>query len=602
MNSIFKIIVFFFIILLNKHSFSADQNINSDTSLNSDNTGRITFGANNLTLNVGDSSNTILDKPSKTIQGQNTNNNTINIFSGSTVKTSNNDRAIYIHGADGFTINNYGTVESSRGVSVSMQGTSNTSINNFSGGVLSAVRTTIAANNGTNSNNTIENYGKIYSTATSGSSTYDVIDYNASSTSNTITNHAGGEIYTMGEGVPVRLGASSSLVNSGLIAVYSDPTNVAIQTSSNNNTITLKDKSILIGKIKIATGTSGNKLQINHGIGSTYFYETEGDFELIDLDGNQVVKGSAGSVNQGAQETIDELLGYKTRQIRNSISRYKDEKHVSNTSQNWGETYHYSIKRNSSVKNITSKYEFDAYGFNLFKPLEDNHLLISFERGQQDFGSDLKISKHQMLVGFLNENHNDYKTRTKETFILAGLTSNDSKRTILTNTTSTGKLDVTNQYNSYELILGRKFIKSDNNKEKTNFLPDFGYTINYSNTPSHKESHYFEWNQKSLVQFSGYITDEYVKNFETFNSSFSFGWDLDFRGIIAGKKQEYKINDTSATYSQKANLAKELTLGTSLGYKANFSENSYFFANIETSYSNQNTYKLGGSIGIEAAF
>ena len=43
--------------------------------------------------------------------------------------------------------------------------------------------------------------------------------------------------------------------------------------------------------------------------------------------------------------------------------------------------------------------------------------------------------------------------------------------------------------------------------------------------------------------------------------------------MINTKKQEYKINDTSATYSQKANLAKELTLGTSLGYKANFSEN-----------------------------
>ena len=60
-----------------------------------------------------------------------------------------------------------------------------------------------------------------------------------------------------------------------------------------------------------------------------------------------------------------------------------------------------------------------------------------------------------------------YNNTIEETFILAGLTSNSSKRTILTNTTLAGKLDVTDQYNSYEIMLGKKFIKSDNKNEKT---------------------------------------------------------------------------------------------------------------------------------------
>ena len=46
------------------------------------------------------------------------------------------------------------------------------------------------------------------------------------------------------------------------------------------------------------------------------FYETEGSFTLKDLDGNQVVKGSAGSVGQGGSETLDELLSYKSVNIR----------------------------------------------------------------------------------------------------------------------------------------------------------------------------------------------------------------------------------------------------------------------------------------------
>ena len=42
-----------------------------------------------------------------------------------------------------------------------------------------------------------------------------------------------------------------------------------------------------------------NKLRIQHGAGQSYYYETEGTFDLEDLDGNIIVKGSAGSVGQG---------------------------------------------------------------------------------------------------------------------------------------------------------------------------------------------------------------------------------------------------------------------------------------------------------------
>ena len=40
-----------------------------------------------------------------------------------------------------------------------------------------------------------------------------------------------------------------------------------------------------------------------------YFYETEGDFTLEDLDGNQVVKGSAGSLGQGGSENTRRTIG-----------------------------------------------------------------------------------------------------------------------------------------------------------------------------------------------------------------------------------------------------------------------------------------------------
>ena len=43
---------------------------------------------------------------------------------------------------------------------------------------------------------------------------------------------------------------------------------------------------------------------------------------LQDLDGNQIVRGSASSVGQGGSENIDELLGYKSIAIRKSLDKY----------------------------------------------------------------------------------------------------------------------------------------------------------------------------------------------------------------------------------------------------------------------------------------
>ena len=132
-----------------------------------------------------------------------------------------------------------------------------------------------------------------------------------SSTSTTITNNSGGVIYNNSNNETIRLGGSSTLTNAGKIENKNDPSNDAIDIEGNSSTITLKDGGILIGKIRSA-GTS-NTLKIQHGVGQSYFYETAGnDMTLQDLDGNQVVKGSAGSVGQGGNENIDELLGYKS--------------------------------------------------------------------------------------------------------------------------------------------------------------------------------------------------------------------------------------------------------------------------------------------------
>ena len=77
-----------------------------------------------------------------------------------------------------------------------------------------------------------------------------------------------------------------------------------------------------MGLISVKDGKEGNNLRIQHGYGRAYMYKTEGTLGLTDLDGNRIVAGSATSVGMGAQETVDELLGYRAYNLRTSLKNY----------------------------------------------------------------------------------------------------------------------------------------------------------------------------------------------------------------------------------------------------------------------------------------
>ena len=230
----------------------------------------------------------------------------LTIHSGSTITTTTNSNTIFTDGAD-FTITNSGTINADTSKAINVSKSDGVSITNNSGGVISSDGNTILGDAGTGADNTtIVNSGKIFSTESGSESSAIVVADNDTGT--TITNNAGGEIYSEGSSSTIILGVSSTLTNSGSIKNNKSVDTNVIQLKGNNNTVTLKDEGIVVGMIKAANGTTGNTLKINHGVGRSYYYDTSGTFTLEDLDGNQVVKGSAGSVGQGGSEILDCLL------------------------------------------------------------------------------------------------------------------------------------------------------------------------------------------------------------------------------------------------------------------------------------------------------
>ena len=523
----------------------------------------------------------------------------VTVNSGSTIITSSGDKAIYANDVEDLTVTNSGTLDAARGKTVDIKGTTNATITNNTGGVISALKNTFNIS-GTGSNSTtgynISNSGTIYASNGTNSA---IFTANINS-SGDITNKSGGEIYSLGTQSTIKLGASSTLTNSGSIKNKLDTDNNAIQLLGNSNTITLKNDGIVVGKITADSGTTGNTLKFQHGFGQGYFYETEGDFTLEDLDGNQVVKGSAGSVGQGGSETLDELLGYKSLNIRKSLNRYEKSKSFIEGKDSWGEAYVSNLKRKENNNNLAIGYDHKTFGINLINPLQSSHFMLSLEHSKQDLLQDHSITRYGLLTGLYFPQLKNLGKFETENFVSAGITLNDSERTMLTNTTTSGILNVTDTYETYEVIAGKKF-KYFDNLSNINLIPDIGITAGYSLTPSHSESKYFIWDKKHVANLTASLSDEYSIQISG-NTNLSVGWIGDFRRLITEQKQKYEINSTKATFSPGNELKNEITFAGNIGLKHNFSKHGLISFNLDGSHSTQDTNSIAGYIAMEIKF
>jgi len=550
---------------------------------NIDEEGEFLTVSDNSTLNTGAS------KPAN-VTGDNVD---VTVESGSTITSTT--VSIFADNTSDLTVTNSGTISATGTTAIDVKGTTDATIVNNSGGKISSNTNTIRISK-TGSNNTtgltITNSGTITTTTKSA-----IFGTGANNTV-TITNKSGGEITNSDSlNATIRVGASSTIVNSGTIK--NNVSDDAIKLYGNNATITLKDGGIVVGKID-ALSRTGSTLKFNHGFGQGYFYETEGDFTLEDLDGNQVVKGSAGSVGQGGSETLDELLGYKSLNIRKSLNRYKKSKSFIEGKDSWGEAYVSNLKRKENNNNLAIGYDHKTFGINLINPLQSSHFMLSLEHSKQDLLQDHSITRYGILTGLYFPQLKNLGKFETENFVSAGITLNDSERTILTNTTTSGILNVTDTYETYEVIAGKKF-KYFDNLSNINLIPDIGITVGYSLTPSHSESKYFIWDKKHVANLTASLSDEYSIQISG-NTNLSVGWIGDFRRLITEQKQKYEINSTKATFSPGNELKNEITFAGNIGLKHNFSKHGLISFNLDGSHSTQDTNNITGYIAMEIKF
>ncbi len=575
---------FIFFSILSNYSLAA--NITGDNTISSDSSTQQKFNADDTSLTITGSSTLDRNTGQKPIHINEKSNGTVTIHSGSSaVGTANT-----IAGDDttGLTVNNSGTITSTGSKAINLLDGTDASIVNNSGGIINSKTNAISiSKNGTTPDNiTITNSGTIYTT--NGST--NTILFHSSATGSTITNNSGGHIYNTSTNAVIAIGKTTTLTNSGKIENKQSPSEESIKVQGGNNTIILKDGGIVIGTIQNSSANT-NTLKIQHGVGQGYFYETSGSgtFNLEDADGNQIVQGSAGSVGQGGNENIDELLGYKSLNIRKSLNKFLKSEGFKNKKTEWQGIQATSLERKENTKNLALGYEFYSLGVNIIRPLENENIIASFEYSEQDFQKDHDIARYNISFGVhFNESENKFKDNS---FILAGATLNEGKRKILTNTTSSGTLDITDTYESFEIHTGKMF-------QNKSLLPNIGTNLSYSFTPSHTESKYYSWEDKHVANFSVDLNDEYNLEFKKNKSKIGIGWILDYRTLITDSKTEYSVNGTEATYHQDDELIKEMTLSVNINYEKTFYKFGKMLISIDGKSTTQDVSSIGANISL----
>jgi len=316
-NILFPKTLFLVLVLVLSPSVAWGVDITKDTTVSSDLTTQHIITADDTTLTVTGS---IKYSGSQAVRANSRTNPTVVVNSGATIATvgTGTDFGINLTSSTGATVTNSGTISAVDQQAVRATSSTNATITNNAGGVISAANNTILAHNASVSGLTITNSGKIYNTG--GEATVRI----ESSSATTVTNNAGGEIYTTGSGQVFKLGDSHTLTNSGEIRNDTSTSNRAIWFFGDDSTVTLKEGSILVGRLNFQAGTTGSTLKVEQGYGQSYFYDTgngTGTYTVEDLSGNAIVKGSAASVGQGAQETVDERLGLRTFNLRSALTR-----------------------------------------------------------------------------------------------------------------------------------------------------------------------------------------------------------------------------------------------------------------------------------------
>ena len=451
--------------------------------------------------------------------------------------------------------------------------------------------------------NTINVTGDINVTGQNASGLY----LRAGSDSNNIT--INGNIITSGtdgDSEPILLSNSDSntFTLSGAVHSLGGDQAISVNSTSQSNTFTFKRGASFIGGLENNGGTT-NKLIFDMGKASSYNLDTDGTTWTLEDPYKPIVSGSAKSMGVADIDNQAHILYRRMDPINDVLSeRQRLYTEGQRPTGYYMDSYYGHDKRDEDYSEISGNAGGVTVGYVLENTQTPMEVLVNFEVSQDNYGSGLAkqiTESNSLLAGlYLPAIAEDVMGGNLSAKVLVGMSDNDAKRTVLNNSlgTSTASEKVSGDYTSSYISAGAEWLTEFLKVERVTHELSVGADLVQAYNEDYTAGEY-KVDSRDMTQIQSRVLYgmTYKNLAKTVDVNTRFGVSNQY--MVAGDKQDYKINGTSVSYTGDDN-SFYYTAG--LGAKYYLADNTNLYVDTKYGQSSDDIQNLTVDFGFISRF
>jgi len=229
-------------------------------------------------------------------------------------------------------------------------------------------------------------------------------------------------------------------LNGKVSANAGDDAAIYVNSTSDNNTFTLNQGSVIDGRLH--NDGSNNTLKLNLGAGRSYALETTGSssWTIEDLNNRPMVTGSAYGIGVGNMETQGHEMYQRTYQINQTLQQRQLANYKGNATPYWINSYYNESSRSGSANLSSNNLQFSNHrsginlGYRVTQYEQPIELLFNYENSSMnhdDFNH--QISSDSMMVGVLMPNIQHIAGGELSVNAMVGISDFRGNRQVMTN-------------------------------------------------------------------------------------------------------------------------------------------------------------------------
>ena len=452
------------------------------------------------------------------------------------------------------------------------------------------------------SNNTTTITGNI---STTGSTAYGLHFNNAYANTTTIT----GNITTSGTGgssEPIRFTNSDSntITLSGAARSLGGDQAILLDTNSQFNTFIFKQGASFIGGLENNGGTT-NTLRFDMGKASSYNLDTDGTTWTLEDTSKPIVSGSAKSMGVADIDNQAHILYRRMDPVNDVLSeRQRLYTEGQRPTGYYMDSYYGHDKRDEDQSEISGNAGGVTVGYVLENTETPMEVLVNFEVSQDNYGAGLAkqtTESNSLLAGlFLPAIAEDVMGGNLSAKVLVGMSDNDAKRTVLNNNlgTSTASEKVSGDYTSSYISAGAEWLTEFLKVERVTHELSVGADLVQAYNEDYTAGEY-KVDSRDMTQIQSRVLYgmTYKNLAKTVDVNTRFGVSNQY--MVAGDKQDYKINETSVSYTGDDN---SFYYTAALGAKYYLADNTNLYVDTKYGQSSDDIQNLTVDFGFISRF